>query len=193
MKIYTRTGDAGTTSLVGGKRVSKADERLEAYGTVDEFNSHLGLLVAIPDMDAATVNFIHNVQNKLFNIGAYLATDAASTSDDFSDTPTPKGLSEADVDAIEHEIDRLEEQLPPLTSFILPGGCRPACHANIARTVCRRAERRIIALDNTLRQHANPQISPIVLAYFNRLSDYLFNLARYINLQKAAPELPWRP
>ena len=185
MKIYTRTGDAGTTSLVGGKRVSKADERLEAYGTVDEFNSHLGLLAAIPDMDAATVNFIHNVQNKLFNIGAYFATDAASTSDDFSDTPTPKGLSEADVEAIEHEIDRLEEQLPPLTSFILPGGCRPACHANIARTVCRRAERRVVALA------AEARVDDIVIRFLNRLSDYLFILARHLNHIAGIPEIPW--
>lgn len=188
MKIYTRTGDTGTTALVGGQRVAKDSERLEAYGTIDELNSHLGLLAAIPDMDAPTVNFLLGIQNKLFNVGAYLATDNAN-----APGTLPKGITESDIEAVEHEIDRLEEQLPPLHAFILPGGCRPACHANIARAVCRRAERRLITLDRSLRAGNNGAVSHLVLAYINRLSDYLFNLGRYVNMVKVASERPWQP
>lgn len=182
MKIYTRTGDAGQTSLVGGKRVSKASDRLEAYGTVDELNSHLGLLAAMAGADEASVRFLQSVQNRLFNLGAYLATD--NTADPGL---LPKGITQEEIDSIEKEIDRLESTLPQLRSFILPGGCQAACQANVARTVCRRAERRVIHLGQTAPVH------PLAIGYLNRLSDYLFNLGRHLNNLSSTPEQPWCP
>lgn len=181
MKIYTRTGDAGQTSLVGGKRVSKASGRLDAYGTVDELNSHLGLLAATPGVDQPSVTFIQAIQNRLFNLGAYLATD--------SDDPafSPKGISQREIEEIEAEIDRLDADLPPLASFILPGGSIAACQANISRTVCRRAERNLIRLSQTAPVH------PHATGYLNRLSDYLFTLGRHLNHLASIAELPWRP
>ena len=181
MKIYTRTGDAGQTSLVGGKRVSKASDRLDAYGTVDELNSHLGLLAAMSAIDRPSVTFLQKIQNRLFNLGAYLATE--------SDDPSfgPKGIGEEEIKQIEDEIDRLDATLPPLTSFILPGGTPAACQANIARTVCRRAERRLIRLSQAAPLH------PHAIGYLNRLSDYLFTLGRHLNHLASIPELPWRP
>ena len=183
--LYTRTGDAGTTSLVGGTRVSKADARLEAYGTIDELNSHLGLLAATPGVDAPSIDFIQSIQNRLFNLGAYLATPSESATPDT--LPAPKGIDESEIRHIEAEIDRLDTTLPPLNSFILPGGCPAACQANIARTVCRRAERHIITLAATSPVH------PLAIAYVNRLSDYLFTLSRHLNNLSSTPELPWRP
>lgn len=182
MKIYTRTGDTGTTSLVGGKRVSKASERLESYGTVDELNSWLGLLAAGTQTDASSAVLLHTVQNKLFNIGAYLATDN-------SDNPSleAQNLSDADVKLLEDEIDRLNSHLKPQRAFILPGGCDAAAQANVARTVCRRAERRIIALTRVA------AVDPRVITYVNRLSDYLFTLARYLNHLTSTPEIEWQP
>lgn len=182
MKIYTRTGDAGQTSLVGGKRVSKASERLEAYGTVDELNSHLGLLASLDGVDADSVNFIHSIQNRLFNLGSYLATDN-------SDKPEliPAGITEEEIHAIEKEIDRLDQTLPPLKCFILPGGSVAASQANVARTVCRRAERRLVTLAATAEVH------PFAQGYLNRLSDYLFTLGRHLNNLSSVPEQLWRP
>lgn len=181
MKIYTRTGDAGLTSLVGGKRVSKASLRLEAYGTVDELNSHLGLLAATDGVDSYSVVVIQTIQNRLFNLGAYLATDN-------SDNPEllPAGITEAEIAAIETEIDSLDASLPSLNCFILPGGCIAACQANICRTICRRAERRVIALGETAVIH------PLATSYLNRLSDYLFQLGRHLNHISSTAELPWR-
>ena len=186
MKIYTRTGDAGTTSLVGGRRTSKASTRLDAYGTVDELNSHLGLLRALgadtltPDDDATLLT----VQNRLFNIGAYLATDTADLPQG-PDTP-PQGLYEADILLLEERIDLLDADLPPLRFFILPGGTVAAAQANVARTVCRRAER----LTATL-QAARTPVHPLVPAFINRLSDYLFILARALNAAASRPDIPW--
>lgn len=186
MKIYTRTGDAGQTSLVGGKRVSKASDRLEAYGTVDELNSHLGLLAATAGIDPRSATFIHHIQNHLFNLGAYLATDTETTAASPLTLPSPKGIGAPEIKAIEEEIDHLESTLPPLNSFILPGGCQAACQANIARTVCRRAERRVILLANSAPVH------PHAISYLNRLSDYLFNLGRHLNHLTSTPEHPWQ-
>lgn len=186
MKIYTRTGDAGQTSLVGGKRVSKASDRLEAYGTVDELNSHLGLLAATPGIDPRSATFIHHIQNRLFNLGAYLATDTETTTASPLTLPSPKGIDAPEIKAIEDEIDHLESTLPPLNSFILPGGCQAACQANIARTVCRRAERRVIHLT-----HSAP-VHPHAISYLNRLSDYLFNLGRHLNHLTSTPEHHWQ-
>ncbi len=183
MKIYTKTGDVGTTSLVGGKRVSKASHRLEAYGTVDELNSHIGLLAAMSIDDEQIVEFLYAIQNRLFNLGAYLATDN-------TDNPEmqPAGITAEEIALIENEIDRLDQLLPPLHSFILPGGCLQAGQTNVVRTVCRRAERRLVAL-----MEAGVAVHPLASAYLNRLSDYFFTLARYLNLATSTSERPWQP
>lgn len=182
MKIYTRTGDAGQTSLVGGKRVAKSSARLESYGTVDELNSHLGLLAATAGVDEASAAFLRKIQNRLFNLGAYLATDNAG-----NPKPLPAGITPVEIESMEKEIDRLDAGLPPLSSFILPGGCPAACQANVCRTVCRRAERRVIALGETSAVH------PLAIGYLNRLSDYLFQLGRHLNHLNGVAEQPWCP
>jgi len=180
MKIYTRTGDAGTTSLVGGKRVRKDSARLEAYGTVDELNSFLGLLLAEDSVDEAARATLLMVQNKLFNVGAYLATDN-------SDTPmaVPAGLGHKAIGELERQIDLMTDRLPQLNSFILPGGCRAAAQANVCRAVCRRAERRVIALTQEAR------VDDSVIRFLNRLSDYLFTLGRLLNVMSDTAEQPW--
>lgn len=177
--IYTATGDKGQTSLVGGKRVSKSDIRLEAYGTIDELNAFIGQLdnLHIPsDMKS----FIRVVQNKLFNIGAYLATDNPDNK------PTvASGLDAGDIARIEQAIDLIDAQLPPLRNFVLPGGSRIASQAHVCRTVARRSERRIVALAETT------YVDPNVLTYINRLSDYLFVLARFNNTHNQIEEILW--
>lgn len=178
MKIYTKTGDTGMTSLVGGSRVSKTSERLEAYGTVDELNSHLGMLISLLP-EGFNPDFLLNIQSRLFDLGAYLATPADAA------PQSPKGISESEIADIEAEIDRMTAELPPLNSFILPSGCRAACQAQICRTVCRRAERHTPAI--------SPLPHPIAIAYLNRLSDYLFTLARFLNHLSSTPEIPWHP
>lgn len=178
MKIYTKTGDAGTTSLVGGKRVAKDDARLEAYGTVDELNSWLGLIAAIsilPAEDNATLQWL---QNKLFDLGALLATEPESKWQ-------PKQLTDADIARLETEIDRIDSQLPRHNQFILPGGCAQAAHAHIARTVARRAERHMV----TLARHAD--VPTPAMRFINRLSDYLFVFARYLNKIAQKNEVFW--
>lgn len=183
MKIYTKTGDSGTTSLVGGRRVSKTDPRLEAYGTVDELNSHLGLLISIlPEADTQQLRAsLLTIQSRLFDLGAYLATHVEAE----SEAAEPRGITPAEVEHLESEIDRMTAQLPPLTSFILPGGTQAASQAHVCRTVCRRAERHTLAI--------SPLPHPLAIAYLNRLSDYLFTLARYLNHITDTPEIPWRP
>lgn len=184
MKIYTRTGDAGTTSLVGGKRVDKFSPRLEAYGTIDELNSFLGLLASeqVIAAEAGTASTLTSIQSRLFDIGAYLATDN-------TDNPglEPSGLTEADIEHLEHQIDIMTPQLPQLRSFILPGGCQAAAQAQVCRAVCRRAERRVLALAS------EAAVAPIVLRYINRLSDYLFVVARFANHLTSTPETHWQP
>lgn len=177
--VYTKTGDKGTTSLVGGNRVPKTHIRLEAYGTVDELNSHLGLLNTYLQ-DEADSHFISSIQHKLFTIGSHLATDQEKT-----ELKAASILTQEDVERIEQEIDRLDEQLPELRAFILPGGSRGAAVCHVCRTVCRRAERRILALSETC------TISPEVLAFVNRLSDYLFVLSRKINFDEQNNEIFW--
>ncbi len=179
MKIYTKTGDKGTTSLVGGTRVSKTHIRLEAYGTVDELNSNLGLLITyLPD--ERDRYFLQQVQDKLFAVGSHLATDQEKTKLYEASIITP-----AMVEAIEREIDYMDALLPPLSSFVLPGGSRGAAVCHICRTVCRRAERRILALAEQV------EISSELLAYVNRLSDYLFVLSRKINKDEKKDEIFW--
>lgn len=182
MKIYTRTGDTGSTSLVGGKRVRKDSVRLEAYGTTDELNSFIGVLATSPDLPQPVLQTLALVQNKIFNIGAYLATDNSATP-----LAEPSGLGEEHIKALENAIDALTEPLPPLTSFILPTGCRTAAIAHVCRSVCRRAERRVIALAQTDR------VDERVIRFLNRLSDYFFTLARYVNFSASVTETPWDP
>lgn len=193
MKIYTRTGDSGTTSLVGGRRISKADPRLDAYGTVDELNSHLGVLAAIPapSEDRLTLTdreLLARVQNHLFDLGAYLATDP----DDLADGPetVPAGITPEAITELERAIDALDPELPPLRSFILPGGTPQAAQANVARTVCRRAERAMTAIPL---YNGIAAVHPLAMGYMNRLSDYLFALGRALNARAGRPDIPWTP
>jgi len=181
MKIYTRTGDAGTTSLVGGKRVSKASARLEAYGTIDELNSFIGLLLASADLDDDSRDTLTMVQNKLFNVGAYLATDNSD-----NQMLQPAGLDNTCIDRLEQQIDRLTDRLPQLRCFILPGGTQPAALANVCRAVCRRAERHIVALGQETR------VDDTVTRFINRLSDYLFTLGRHLNHSAGIAEPEWQ-
>ncbi|MDR0893095.1 MAG: cob(I)yrinic acid a,c-diamide adenosyltransferase [Mediterranea sp.] len=176
--VYTKTGDRGTTSLVGGTRVLKTNIRLHAYGTVDELNAYLGLLATyLADTD---LNFVLFVQNKLFTIGSNLATDLEKM-----ELREASIIKERDVKRIEEEIDRIDEQLPQLHAFVLPGGVRGAAVCHVCRTVCRRAERHILTLSETF------PVSPEVLAFINRLSDYLFVLARKMNFEKQNGEIFW--
>ena len=175
--VYTKTGDKGTTSLVGGTRVAKTDVRLEAYGTVDELNSFLGVLVTYL-ADESDRLFMQQIQNKLFVVGGYLATDQEKTA-------LPCQISADDVKVMEQAIDEADEQLPPLKAFVLPGGSRGASVCHVCRTVCRRAERRILALNDLY------PVSPELIAYVNRLSDYLFVLSRKINIQQGKEEIFW--
>ncbi|MDR0895048.1 MAG: cob(I)yrinic acid a,c-diamide adenosyltransferase [Prevotellaceae bacterium] len=177
MKVYTKTGDHGTTSLVGGTRVPKTHIRLEAYGTIDELNAYLGLLVTQINNSQDSA-FVQRIQHKLFSVGAYLATDNATT--------TPRtGIAPEDVLRIELEIDRIDASLPPLHTFVLPGGSTAAATAHICRTVCRRAERRMLTLAE------NAQIDAELLAYINRLSDYLFIFSRKLNQDEKKSEIFW--
>ena len=178
--VYTRTGDTGTTSLVGGVRVPKTHIRLEAYGTVDELNAHLGLLVTYLT-DEADACFVRQIQDTLFAIGSYLATDTSQTH-----LKERSIITSAQVEALEHEIDRLDGRLPRLTAFVLPGGSRGAALCHICRTVCRRAERRILSLDS------EAEVAPELQAYVNRLSDYLFVLSRKMNQDEKKGEIFWR-
>ena len=175
MKIYTRTGDRGQTSLVGGKRVSKTHPRLEAYGTVDELSSHLGLLSS-QLTDHHHRQTILTIQQTLFSLSAILATEPESKWQ-------PEPLSPSHTEKLEAEIDHLQQQLPALHSFIIPGGSQAACQAHVCRTVCRRAERCILALTEEI------EVSADVLRYVNRLSDYLFVLARHLNVSKGIQEI----
>ena len=177
--IYTRTGDQGTTALIGGTRVGKDDLRLEAYGTVDELNAQLGVLSTYLT-DAQDLRFVQNIQHTLFAVGSHLATDRSRTALKAASTITP-----AQVEAMEREVDRIDSLLPPLSAFVLPGGSRGAAVCHVCRTVCRRAERRIVALA------AQTETGAELLAYMNRLSDYLFVLSRKMNTDEKKGEIFW--
>ncbi|CUT04851.1 cob(I)yrinic acid a,c-diamide adenosyltransferase [Candidatus Chrysopegis kryptomonas] len=178
MKIYTRTGDDGTTSLFAGGRVKKDDARVEAYGTVDELNSILGIVRAI-SKNAEINEIIQEIQNYLFHLGADLATPFEV------ENLKIKRIAKEDVEKIERWIDEIDLRLEPLKNFILPGGTLLASFLHLARTVCRRAERRIVYLSE--REKINTQIIPFV----NRLSDLLFVLARYANKIENVPDVKW--
>lgn len=174
-RLYTRTGDDGTTSLIGG-RAPKHSLRLEAYGTVDELNSWLGLLAAEPGLDPARRDMLLSIQNTLFDIGASLATAP--------DSPWPAApLRDSAVAALERHIDDIDAALPELRAFILPGGSPAAARANVARTVARRAERHITALA------AEAPVDPAIMRYINRLSDLLFAFGRELNLKHGHDEI----
>ena len=178
-KVYTRTGDKGTTSLVGGVKIRKSSTRIEAYGTVDELSSQLGLLAAMLP-DGHDKDFVQNVQNNLFCVCTHLATDQ-------SQTPLyPSGtLDKSETATLEGEIDAILAELPEKLGFVLPGGTREAAVAHVCRAVCRRAERRIAALAET------DTVSPDITSYVNRLSDYLFVLAKKINFMAGEQEKTW--
>ena len=177
--IYTKTGDKGMTSLVGGERVSKADIRIEAYGTIDELNSFLGLLRCkmLDEKEKETISF---VQNKLFSIGSYLATDQSKTS-----LRKASLLFDKEVVRIEKNIDKLEQSLPPLKKFVIPGGTESASLAHVCRSICRRAERCLYRMDT------NQEIDYLVKQFINRLSDYLFLLGRNECLLARKNEIYW--
>ena len=177
--VYTRTGDSGTTSLVGGTRVPKNSPRLEAYGTIDEANSWLGLIDASDAIPNAAHATLQRAMNHMFDIGSTLATEETSS---WQPAPFP-AQAVADLEAA---IDTLDSTLPRHNQFILPGGHPDAARANIARTVVRRAERRILALAQTA------PVDPVLLRYINRLSDYLFILSRAINIKNAKQEIFWQ-
>jgi cob(I)alamin adenosyltransferase len=179
MKIYTKTGDAGETALYGGARVSKADPRVDTYGMVDELNSVLGVVRTEP-FDQELDALLGQVQSQLFNLGAELAT-----------APNSKAalgvalVSEREVLALERAIDRAEEELPPLKTFVLPGGSRAAAYLHLARTVCRRAERKLVLLAQS------EPIRPECVRFLNRLSDALFVFARLANQRLGVADVPW--
>ncbi len=179
--IYTRTGDEGTTSLVGGTRVPKTHARLEAYGTMDELNSFLGMLLSLID-DSPERELLMFVQHKLFAVGAYLATDQEHVA-----RPSSSLLSNDDVQRLEEAIDRLDAELPPLKAFILPGGSYPASVCHVCRTVCRRAERCMLSLE----EQQICKIDSLYKSFINRLSDYLFVLSRKLNVLAEKSENYW--
>lgn len=178
-KVYTRGGDKGLTSLVGGQRVSKASARLEAYGTVDELSAHLGLLAALLP-EGHEQEMVIRIQTVLFNVCTNLATDQEQTP-----LYPSAHLPEGEIALMEHEVDDIMHQLPERQGFILPGGTQQAAQAHVCRTVCRRAERCIVALSE------EAVVTPEVQQYVNRLSDYLFVLAKWLNYQAGVEERQW--
>lgn len=180
MKIYTKTGDQGTTALFGGKRVSKADLRIDTYGTVDELNSWIGLL-RDQEVNFKRKDFLITIQDRLFTIGSILATEPGNTK-----VRIP-ALSAEDVQALEKSIDEMDSELPPMKSFILPGGHQSVSFCHITRTVCRRSERLVISLNN------HEPVDALVIQYMNRLSDYLFVLGRKISQELGIEDTPWKP
>lgn len=180
MKIYTKKGDTGLTSLIGGTRVPKHHLRIESYGTVDELNSYMGL-IRDHNQDAEVQKVILEIQDRLFTIGSHLATDASK-----SKMKLPE-LFEEDVTFLENQIDSMDEALAPMRSFVLPGGHPVISSTHIARCVCRRAERIAVHLAE------EDQVDELIIQYLNRLSDYLFTLSRKLSQDLDAEEIPWKP
>jgi cob(I)alamin adenosyltransferase len=187
MKIYTKTGDKGTTALFGGTRVPKHHIRIDSYGTVDELNSHLGL-IRDQDIDVHSKTILQGIQDKLFTVGAVLATDPekAILKNGKERLNIPK-ISETDIELLEKEMDAMNLELPEMTHFVLPGGHQTVSFCHIARCVCRRAERLASALNEI------EPFQPETLTYLNRLSDYLFVLARKLSKDLQAEEVQWIP
>lgn len=179
MKIYTKTGDKGNTSLIGGVKVSKAHLRIESYGTIDELNSFIGLLRASAAIDTLEETRLTHIQHILFNLGSELATANGK-----ENTMIPM-IAKKDIEYIEQGIDRMDIQLKPLQQFILPAGVESVAQAHVCRTICRRAERCIVHLNES------EPVSPHILVFINRLSDYFFVLARYIAFMSNTEDIYW--
>lgn len=182
IKIYTKTGDLGKTSLIGGTKVAKNNIRIEAYGTVDELNSFIGLTSDQISHDPSKI-VLKEIQDRLFTIGSSLACDPEKE-------PSLKipDLKESDIEFLEKEIDRMNEELTPMKSFILPGGHIAISTAHVTRCVCRRTERLCVNMKEN-----NLFVDPLVIKYLNRLSDYLFILARFIGHRLKVEDIPWKP
>ena len=177
-KIYTKTGDKGETSLFGGRRLPKHHLRIDAYGTVDELNAHIGLVRDLAGIEEVK-GILFEVQNRLFVIGASLAADPDASA-------LVPDLQPTDIELLERSIDQMEGHLEPLKNFVLPGGHPLVSHCHIARCVCRRAERLCVALDR------EEMVAPLILQYLNRLSDYLFVLSRFLGKSLGAEEILWK-
>ncbi len=180
MKVYTKKGDAGETALLGGRRVSKSHLRIDAYGTLDELNAFVGLLrdhSEIPEINEKLIS----IQDRIFTIGSHMAMDKED-----SKMKLPP-VTQDDVNALEQWIDEMEQELPPLKSFVLPGGHVTLSYCHVCRTVCRRSERAAVTLTH------DEMINPIILSYINRLSDYFFVLGRYFAKALQVDEVAWEP
>jgi cob(I)alamin adenosyltransferase len=180
MKIYTKTGDKGSTSLIGGTRVSKGNIRISAYGTVDELNSYIGML-RDQDVNAKRRDLLKEIQDRLFTIGSHLATDFEASNKTLPD------LNDSDVKLLEDQMDAMDKILPELRYFILPGGHPSVSFAHLARTVCRRAERLIVELNDI------DEVESQIITYMNRLSDFLFVLGRLMAQELQVEEVKWFP
>jgi cob(I)alamin adenosyltransferase len=180
MKIYTKTGDEGLTSLFGGKRVSKSELRIDTYGTTDELNAWIGVLRDL-EVNQNRKDTLVEIQDRLFTIGSILATEPGNVK-----VKIPS-LSEADINFLEKQIDEMDALLQPMRFFVLPGGHPSVSWGHVARTVCRRSERLTIALDQA------EKVDPLVIKYLNRLSDYLFVLCRMMTHELKIEETPWKP
>lgn len=181
MKIYTKTGDKGMTSLIGGTRVPKNSARLEAYGSVDELNTYIGMIRSFP-LEEQELSELVTIQIILFDVGGNLATDTS-----VEGLKIRLGVTEEDISVLEKAMDRMDAQLPPLKSFVLPGGDQAVSFCHIARTVCRRVERRILDMNREF------EVDDAVIKYINRLSDYLFVLSRKVANDRGVREINWTP
>ncbi len=187
MKVYTKTGDQGTTALFGGTRVPKDHARIESYGTVDELNSYIGL-IRDQEMNAHYKDILIEIQDRLFTVGAILATPPEKEVMKNGELRLQNlGIVETDIELLETEIDTMEDSLPQMTHFVIPGGHTTVSYCHIARCVCRRAERLAVHLSH------NEPVAPIAIKYLNRLSDYLFVLARKLTFDLHADEVKWIP
>ncbi|MDP2088130.1 MAG: cob(I)yrinic acid a,c-diamide adenosyltransferase [Flavobacteriaceae bacterium] len=187
MKIYTKTGDKGKTSLIGGKRVSKSNLRIEAYGTIDELNAYIGFL-RDQSVDLDTKNTLLNIQNNLFSIGTLLALDPENEKFRSKENPySTLNITVEDISILENEMDNFNKKLPDLAHFILPGGHPTVSVCHICRTICRRAERICVNLNE------ESGVSEEIIIYLNRLSDYFFVLARKLTLDFGVSEIKWEP
>lgn len=180
MKVYTKKGDTGLTGLIGGTRVPKSSLRIDAYGTVDELNSYMGLLRDNAISDAYKKEIIV-IQDRLFTLGSWLASDPEKSK------MTLPEIKAEDIEVLEKSIDKMDEELEPMKFFVLPGGHQTVSFCHIARCVCRRAERLVVELNETAKQN------PVIISYLNRLSDYLFVYSRYLTFKLNAEEIPWVP
>ena len=189
-KVYTRTGDKGKTSLIGGTRVSKAHLRLETYGTVDELNSVIGVVIAELSGEAESLTpFLQRIQSDLFEIGSHLACEDKNLRERL---PL---VHEDHIAELESKMDEFSRQLPELKNFILPGGSRASAQAHMARTICRRAERLCVSMNDAASSSGIETVpaEPVIIRYINRLSDFMFVLARHLNRLSGAPEILWSP